>query len=276
MTRDSLSADDGGHVTKTPSNAHSHHSHKHNNHVSHSKQQNANAAAVEYGYPHGHVGYLSESEAEAFVEFKKYITEQGDYKAKTDTTPASHDDPTLLRFLRARRWIVPDAYKQFKETEDWRADNHLDVLYETIDLDAYEQSRRLYPQWTGRRDKRGIPLYLFEIRHLDSKTISAYEKTANNTHSKATSDGKTPDKLLRLFALYENLTRFAQPLCTEMPDRDYAVTTPITLSTNIVDVSGVSLRQFWNLKGHMQAASTLATAHYPETLDRKSPRMRSR
>jgi hypothetical protein len=25
---------------------------------------------------------------------------------------------------------------------------------------------------------------------------------------------------------------------------------------------------FWNLKAHMQAASTLATAHYPETLDR--------
>ncbi len=118
---------------------------------------------------------------------------------------------------------------------------------------------------------RGIPLYLFEIRHLDSKTIAAYEKTANNTYSRAHSDGTTPPRLLRLFALYENLTRFAQPLCTEMPDRPHAVTTPITLSTNIVDVSGVSLRQFWNLKGHMQAASTLATAHYPETLDRGCP-----
>ena len=46
--------------------------------------------------------------------------------------------------------------------------------------------------------------------------------------------------------------------------------TPITLSNNIVDVSGVSLRQFWNLKSHMQSASQLATAHYPETLDRMS------
>jgi hypothetical protein len=52
-----------------------------------------------------------------------------------------------------------------------------------------------------------------------------------------------------------------------MPDREYP-TAPITLSTNIVDVSQVSLRMFWNLKAHMQAASTLATAHYPETLDR--------
>jgi hypothetical protein len=39
-------------------------------------------------------------------------------------------------------------------------------------------------------------------------------------------------------------------------------------STNIVDVSGVGLKQFWNLKSHMQDASVLATAHYPETLDR--------
>ncbi|CAK7562313.1 MAG: hypothetical protein SEPTF4163_000152 [Sporothrix epigloea] len=264
-------SEDGGSVTKTPSNAHSHHSHKHNNHVSHSKQQNAAAAAVDYGYPHGHMGFLSESEATALAEFKTYLAENGIYTPATDSAPASCDDPTLLRFLRARRWVVPDAYQQFKDTEDWRAENHLNVLYDTIDLAAYEQSRRLYPQWTGRRDKRGIPVYLFEIRHLDSKTIAAYEKTANNMYSKAPTpspDNKTPAKLLRLFALYENLTRFAQPLCTEMPDRDYAVTTPITLSTNIVDVSGVSLRQFWNLKGHMQAASTLATAHYPETLDR--------
>jgi hypothetical protein len=44
--------------------------------------------------------------------------------------------------------------------------------------------------------------------------------------------------------------------------------TPISQSNNIVDIQGVGLKQFWNLKGHMQDASVLATAHYPETLDR--------
>ncbi|KAK1749474.1 putative sec14 cytosolic factor protein [Echria macrotheca] len=224
-------------------------------------------AGHEIGYPHGHLGHLSETEAEALRSFKVFLAEKGLYQAGP---PPSHEDHTLLRFLRARRWVIQDAYKQFSETEEWRKKNQLDVLYDTIDLEAYEQSRRLYPQWTGRRDRRGIPLYLFEIRHLDSKTIAEYEKSATDakTISKATPDGSTPPKLLRLFALYENLTRFAQPLCTELPDRDHARTTPITLSTNIVDVSGVSLRQFWNLKSHMQAASQLATAHYPETLDR--------
>lgn len=125
-----------------------------------------------------------------------------------------------------------------------------------------------YPQWTGRRDRRGIPLYLFKIQGLDSKTIAAYEKSgANSTFSDAETDGKTPNGLLRLFALYENLIHFSQPFCTQLQDRESA-DVPVTMSTNIVDISGVGLKQFWNLKGHMQAASQLATAHYPETLDR--------
>lgn len=125
-----------------------------------------------------------------------------------------------------------------------------------------------YPQWTGRRDRRGIPLYVYEIRKLDSKTVSQYEKQgANKTFSQAKTDGKTPSGLLRLFALYENLTRFNMPFSTQLADRENP-DVPVTMSTNIVDVSGVGLKQFWNLKGHMQAASQLATAHYPETLDR--------
>ena len=56
------------------------------------------------------------------------------------------------RYLRARRWVVEDAYQQFKDTEEWRKANDLDVLYNTIDLDAYEQSRRLVcaPSWDVR------------------------------------------------------------------------------------------------------------------------------
>jgi hypothetical protein len=38
---------------------------------------------------------------------------------------------------------VLDAYKQFHETEDWRKANHLDDLYETIDIEHYEETRRL-------------------------------------------------------------------------------------------------------------------------------------
>lgn len=105
------------------------------------------------------------------------------------------------------------------------------------------------------------------MKHLNAKTMAAYEKSAKETKTKAETDSKTPAKTLRLFALYENLTRFVMPLCTALTDRDNPET-PITQSNNIVDISGVGLKQFWNLRSHMQDASTLATAHYPETLDR--------
>lgn len=36
-----------------------------------------------------------------------------------------------------------DALKQFSETEEWRKENELDQLYETIDLEHYEETRRL-------------------------------------------------------------------------------------------------------------------------------------
>lgn len=225
------------------------------------------SAVVEYGYPNGHLGHLTTEEDAAFKNFKLLCADKGVYKPAEGDTHASHDDATLLRFLRARRFVVQDAYQQFADTEAWRHANQIDELYETIDLDHYDETRRLYPQWTGRRDRRGIPVYVFEVKHLNSKTMAAYEKSAKETHSKAKTDGKTPPKLLRLFALYENLIRFVMPLCSALTDRDHP-RTPITQSNNIVDISGVGLKQFWNLRGHMQDASTLATAHYPETLDR--------
>ena len=138
-------------------------------------------------------------------------------------------------------------------------------------------------------DKRGFPVYLFEVKPLDSKTMAAYAKSSSVTavvnssskerksvDSKPTKNHKTPNtedstktppRLLRLFALYENLSGFMTTLCTVLNDRPHPET-PIVQSSNIVDISGVSLKQFWNLRGHMQDASVLATAHYPETLDR--------
>ena len=117
-------------------------------------------------------------------------------------------------------------------------------------------------------DKRGIPVYLFDVAPLNSKTMAAYAKSSAHTsiaHTKT--KGTTPPKLLRLFALYENLICFIQPLTSALRDRPHPET-PISQSNNIVDISGVGLKQFWNLRSHMQDASTLATAHYPETLDR--------
>lgn len=104
---------------------------------------------------------------------------------------------------------------------------------------------------------------MFEVAPLNSKNIAAYEKQLANSK---TTIPNIANKNTRLFALYESLTNFYTPLCSMVP-RSYPET-PVSQSNNIVDIGGVGLKQFWNLKGHMQDASVLATAHYPETLDR--------
>lgn len=144
-----------------------------------------------------------------------------------------------------------------------------------IDVDEFNETWKLYPQWTGRRDKRGLPVYVYEVAPLNSKRMAEYAKKAEKTtvldskrnHSSSSDNGAIPPKLYRLFALYENLVHFAMPMCTALRDRP-SPRTPISQANNIVDISKVGLKQFWNLRTHMQDASVLATAHYPETLDR--------
>ena len=41
----------------------------------------------------------------------------------------------------------------------------------------------------------------------------------------------------------------------------------ISSVSTIIDLGAVSLGSLWNVRGHLQQASALATANYPETLD---------
>jgi hypothetical protein len=47
--------------------------------------------------------------------------------------------------LRARRFVPQEAFKQFKDTEDWRKDQNIDDLFEIIEVEEYEQTRQLVP-----------------------------------------------------------------------------------------------------------------------------------
>lgn len=87
-----------------------------------------------------------------------------------------------------------------------------------------------------------------------------YHSSDRTKHS--TTDTKRPPPVV---ALYENLTRLVLPLVTKIPTRPHNET-PLVSSSNLVDVSGVSLMQFFGLRAHLGDASGLATARYPETL----------
>ena len=105
---------------------------------------NALKRTESFQYPNAHYNHLTEEQAAKLAQFKQLCQEKGYYRPITSDHPrASHDDETLLRYLRARKFLPADAFKQFKDTENWRKDNEIDTLYDTIDVAEFDETRLL-------------------------------------------------------------------------------------------------------------------------------------
>ncbi|KAJ7725342.1 CRAL/TRIO domain-containing protein [Mycena metata] len=197
----------------------------------------------------GHLGHLTAAQEEALVTFKRMLTEAKLYDPEHPAPTA--DDPTLVRFLRARSFDPAGALKQFSDTQEWRRKHDVDNLFATFDVDEFESSRRYYPSWTGRRDKNGMPIYVYHLATLDS----AVQKELNAVPAER--------RYQRIIALYEGMTRFYLPLFSYLP---HATQTPITSVVTIIDLEKVSISSMWTLRSHLSESAKLATANYPETL----------
>ena len=106
------------------------------------------------------------------------------------------------------------------------------------------------PQWTGRRDKMGIPLMVYVLSEIRPKDLAQIAKEDPGLSS--------------IFLPAEYVTNFTQPLCKRVHNDGIVV----NKSVNIVDLSHVGLRKFWSLRSLLQTASSMATAHYPETVEK--------
>jgi hypothetical protein len=80
--------------------------------------------------------------------FKELCQQKGYFDPHGPNGLPSHDDETMLRYLRARKFVPNEAFGQFKDTEDWRKEIQLEKLYDTIDVKEYEQTRVLVSRGT--------------------------------------------------------------------------------------------------------------------------------
>ncbi|TFY54139.1 hypothetical protein EVJ58_g9036 [Rhodofomes roseus] len=147
--------------------------------------------------------------------------------------------------------VLPLERMRIDDAEAWRKQHRVTWLYATFDPDEFESTRRFYPRWTGRRDRNGLPVYVYRLASL--------------APIKSELDAVPPPRRYqRIVALYETMTRFVLRLCSHLPHATSP--TPISSVTTIIDLENVSLGAIWSLRGHLQEASALATANYPETL----------
>lgn len=191
------------------------------------------------------------------------------------------------RFFQARRCDPAKAYAHFEEACCARDVNDIGELYRKIDSKSFEETaalvccpyavilriRRLiyrqYPRWTGRRDKRGLPIYMFTLSDLTPARISAHKSSSDKLSGNA-DYGQTSEmaamNVRRACVVHEHLTRFVFPLCTCMHDRSDS--TPVTKQLIIADISGVSVGKVWGLRNYIREFSSILSTNYPEVLDR--------
>ncbi|KAL8730355.1 MAG: hypothetical protein Q9166_004120 [cf. Caloplaca sp. 2 TL-2023] len=187
--------------------------------------------------------------------------------SRKDSQEGVNDEVTLFRFFTARKCDIHEAYSQYREAHATREANAVLSFFDCMDVGDYEETRKLYPHWVGRRDKRGLPICIFDFGKLDSKTMNAYRQASASIHGmrkESPSEHAVSPEVLRSFVVYDSLTRFVMPLCSGTaggPD-------PVHKTLQLVDITGIGIRQVWNMRSYVQDLARTLSGSYPEILDR--------
>ncbi|KAL3487201.1 CRAL-TRIO domain-containing protein [Aspergillus germanicus] len=196
------------------------------------------------------------------------------------------DQNTLLRFLQANDMDPSLALDQLRQATDFHTKNQALGLYDLIDVEDYEDTRRLYPTWTGRRDKHGRPLLMIDIAALGKEPMAHWRATrtvpapsgsgGQQDRVKVTTSRHTTNMVQRALIFFDGLTRFILPLCSAVRDaqtsscqsREGNGEGGVLKCVAIIDAATVSLKQGWDVRDYAREISWILATCFPEVLDR--------
>ncbi|KAL4800434.1 CRAL-TRIO domain-containing protein [Aspergillus venezuelensis] len=186
----------------------------------------------------GHPGHTT-PEQDAKVEQLRSELEAEGYTKRLDTL-------TLLRFLRARKFVVADAKTMFVNCETWRKDEGVDDLAATFEYTEKAEVFKYYPQYYHKTDKDGRPVYIEKLGSID---LNALQKIT------------TDDRMLKnLVTEYEKLADPRLPACSRKAGK------LLETCCSIMDLKGVSLFSAPSVYGYLKRTSNVSQNYYPERL----------
>jgi len=193
-----------------------------------------------YTPPPGHLGNLTAEQEAALAKISEELRAEGVF------VEARHDDATVLRFLRARKFDVPKAKQMLIDAEKWRKDFGVDELVRTFDFTELAEVDKYLPQYYHNMDKSGRPIYIQRLGNLDVKAMYACT---------------TQERLIQhLVVEYETFLNSRLAACSD------AVGHPVETSLSILDLGGVSLSSFVRVKDYVSAATNIGQNYYPECM----------
>ncbi|PCH41679.1 hypothetical protein WOLCODRAFT_137541 [Wolfiporia cocos MD-104 SS10] len=188
----------------------------------------------------GRLGNLTQTQLHALETLRRQLQDEGLF------VPERMDDATLLRFLRARKFDVEKAKAMIVACEQWRKDFKVEELVESFDFKEKAAVDKYYPQYYHKMDKDGRPVYIEVLGKLNIQEL--YKLTTQER------------QLQRLVVEYEKFITDRLPACAA------AVGHPVETSCTILDLSGVSLSQFYRVKDYVSAAASIGQDRYPECM----------
>ncbi|KAL8866274.1 MAG: hypothetical protein Q9198_008961, partial [Flavoplaca austrocitrina] len=97
--------------------------------------------------------------------------------------------------------------------------------------------------------------------------MNAYRQASASIYgmeNKKPSEHAVSPEVLRSFVVYDSLTRFVMPFCSGAAGGPDVVHKTLQL----VDITGIGIRQVWNMRAYVQDLAGLLSGSYPEILDR--------
>ncbi|RDW83562.1 SEC14 family lipid-binding protein [Aspergillus mulundensis] len=183
-----------------------------------------------------------------------------------DAVDGFTDEATLLRFLQANDMDSTKALEQLKQATDFRAKNDAFRIYDRISVPDYEDTRALYPHWTGRCDREGRPILMMDVSALGKEGMGEWRKTKQipqATLSGPDADPEiSPNMPQRALAHFDYFTRFVLPLCSAVQGK------PVTSCAYVVDAGPLYMKQAWELREFANDISWILATCFPETIYR--------
>ncbi|KAJ3140867.1 cytosolic factor, phosphatidylinositol/phosphatidylcholine transfer protein [Irineochytrium annulatum] len=194
--------------------------------------------------PNGSNSHLASVDREGALEhFKRELESAGLF----DPTQPLPDD-LLNRFLRARKYDLVKAKEMFEAYLKWRVEYKVEELVTSFSFPEAAEVQKYYPRFYHKTDKLGRPVYYELIGAMDIKGLWTV------TNQERMIQGFVRD--------YEKLLRYRLPACSKKAGRH------LEQGFTILDMKGVKLTQFNQVRKIVQEVSGIAQNYYPETMGR--------